>query len=236
MGLGAPGGCLRLQLGHGLLDTGDAALAPSQLLGQRGAIVVRAVLGVLAAIGLLGLLEDAPDLFSQTFGGRLHAPVAHGLVLARVGLDLRAVDGDVVELDHPGLVGDGEHLLEEVGQCVGVGPAELGQGREVGVVVASDDPHGHVGPGRLVDGPRRAQADAPRVDQQRHHHGWGVGPIAPGVLALDSAVDLAQIELIAEIEHEVGEVSLGQPVQWRRREHHGLAWGVRAVGLAAHSP
>ena len=50
---------------------------------------------VLGPVGRVRLLEVATDLLGQLLLRLLHVPVTHGLVLGRVGLDLRAVERDV---------------------------------------------------------------------------------------------------------------------------------------------
>ena len=85
-----------LECGLGLADGAQPALTGAQRLGQliTAGIAVELVLG---RIDRLGFGEDAFDLGREGGFALVHAPVAHGLVLRRVRLHLRAVERDPSE-------------------------------------------------------------------------------------------------------------------------------------------
>src|SRR6185437_14359142 len=81
-------GSLGLQGGSGLTNLLDAPL----LVGHPVRQLIPAPIGVLAILGRVGrcrLIKPAAYLLAQPPLALGHAPIAHGLVLVGVGLDLR---------------------------------------------------------------------------------------------------------------------------------------------------
>ena len=69
----------------------------------------------------------------------VHAAVAHGLVLAGVGLDLRAVERDPPELHETGLLAEQQDVEEECMEGLEVAAAELADGLVAGVGATGED-------------------------------------------------------------------------------------------------
>src|SRR5690606_25638287 len=71
--------------------------------------------------------------------------------------------------------------------------------------------------------------------QAQRHHPWRVMRRVARQLPLGVGVDGAEVQFAPEVEDEVGQMVLGEPVPWRRRQQVGLIRVVRAVRLA-HTP
>jgi len=156
-------------------------------------------------------------------------------VLARVALDLRAVERYVAELDEAGFLAEHQDLLEQVGKRRDVRLPKGVDAREVRMLAPRQDAEAHILDGRLRDLPRREDADAVRVGEQRHHHRGVVGPLAARVFGLDRVLDLAQVEELDDIQDEVDEVTLREPVAGGGREEEVLVIGGPAfVSLDTH--
>ena len=70
----------------------------------------------LSCISFFGALEQGINLLPQ-LGLRLHhAPVAHRLVTAGVGLDLGAVHSNRAQFDQPAFAGELDHLYKQIRQ------------------------------------------------------------------------------------------------------------------------
>src|SRR5690606_29419301 len=110
---------------------------------------------VIDLVLLLTACEQGLDLRSQPLLLLHHAAVAHRLVLARVRLDLAAVERDVPELRKPGAPADLDDLDEQRGDSVQVDSAEVGDRREVGMLVPGEVPERYVLVGLALDLARR---------------------------------------------------------------------------------
>ena len=78
--------------------------------------------------------------------------------------------------------------------------------------VTRDEPHCDVIEGCPRDPARRIRSRGVGVEQQRDHHPRVVGNRPTRVLRLDNRLDSTQIELRYDVEDEIGEVPLRQPV------------------------
>ena len=72
--------------------------------------------------------------------------------------------------------------------------------------------------GRTCDPTRRVDASSVAVKQQRQHHSWVVGALRvegalpSGVFSLDGSIDLGEIHLAHQVDEEVAEILLLQPI------------------------
>jgi len=111
---------LRFHLIAGLANSGQAILAPPQLIRQVAAVVALAVAPMFLCIKDLGLSHQGVDLLLQLLlcpllrrSLRLEHPlVAHGLVLGGIGLNLGAIQRHMVEANHAGLLAQAQNLHE----------------------------------------------------------------------------------------------------------------------------
>jgi hypothetical protein len=160
---------LCFQGGFGFPDPLQAAFPPPELFGQLVPRAVRPVAGVLRGIHPFRPLQQHADLLGQAGLLLGHAPIAHGLVLAGVGSDLRPVQRHVPQLDQPRLPSQPQHLVEQLAQGLEVPPAKLAQGPEVRGVARRQHPEGHVFVQPLSDLPGAVHPLAVGVQQHLHH-------------------------------------------------------------------
>ena len=123
------------------------------------------MLFVLLGVDALGLCQQLSALLLELILRLRHALVAHGLVLGRVGLHLRAVDGDMPEPDEPCLLTEPEHLHEQPRERLQMLLAELCDAVVVGVLIAGQHTKRDLLVGRPFDASRGRLAHAVRVDQ-----------------------------------------------------------------------
>ena len=97
----------------GFFDPGQPGLAPPQFLRQLVAPLA-AVLAIFCLIGGLGLRQQLLHFFLELLLLLLHPAVAHGLVLAGVGFQLRPVQRYPAQFDRPALQRHRQDLLEQV--------------------------------------------------------------------------------------------------------------------------
>ena len=114
---------LRFYLLAGLANPGQEVLTPPQFIPQITAAVALAVAPILLGIKDLGLTHQGVDLLLQLFFGFEHALVAHGLVLAGIGLHLGAVQRPMAQAHHARLLAEPQDLNEQVAQRVEVAAA-----------------------------------------------------------------------------------------------------------------
>ena len=212
-----------LQALAGLGDGRQARLAPSDL-GRD----VQLGLVLLGLVGLLCALEQGLDLRLQLGLGLEHVAVAHGLVAARVGLDLGAVDRDRAQLDQAHLARQPHHLHEQLRQLLQVQGPEVADRAVRREVARRQHPEGHV----LVELPgdlaRAEHARGVAVDQHLDHHRRVKRLVARPVLVV-AGVERAQIERVDRVADEVRQVPLGQPVLDRLGQQQHLLRFVREV-------
>ena len=100
-------GAFLIELAFGLAQPPTTALAGREVLGQLIAALIAVEL-ILGCVDFGGLFEDLP-----------RDPIEVSVrVTARVRMNLRAVDGDRADLDHPRPRAQGEHAAEQVGQRI----------------------------------------------------------------------------------------------------------------------
>jgi len=184
---------LGFQGGFGGADLGQAALAAGQFGREFVPPRARAVPGVLRRIDRLRLGEERGHFRLQFPFGLGHPAVAHGLVLGGVGQDLRAVQGDVAQLDEPGLLAEGEHLGEQARERLQVLLPEGRNAVVVGVLVRRQ----HAVRDLLVGGPLDLAGGrlpgAVGVHQELHHQRRVVRRLAPPVADLVSRQDRGEV-------------------------------------------
>src|SRR5690606_23319914 len=225
---------LGFQRSLGLPDLLEPLFRTAQFLGKLVAQDALAVQSVLLTIDPFGRLEKGLYLGPQLRFFFLHPLVAHGFVFGGVGLHLRAVDGDMSQLDQPGVRAEAKDLHEELFEGGEVDAPKLADPRVVGMGSAGDDSKGDVLVGVPLDLAGRADPDGVGVQKQRHHHLRMVWRISPQ-LALVVVVDGPKVELGDQVEDEVGEVPLREPIMGGRGQQEGLMGVVGPVGLA-HAP
>ena len=93
-----------LQRRFGFRDLLQAALAPRHFAGQFVAPFPFAIQRIFGGIGFRRLRQQLFHFRSQLLLFLLHAVVAHRFVLARIGLQLGAVDGHMPQLHQPRFV------------------------------------------------------------------------------------------------------------------------------------
>ena len=121
----------------------------------------------------------------------------------------------------PAFGAEAEHLAEEVGERVLVADAEAGDRRVVGDLVGADHPEGDVLAAAALDPSRGALADRVGVGEQGEHHLRLVrgGAVAVGAVG---GVEGLEVELLDRLDHEPGEVVLGEPLAQVRRQQQRL--------------
>lgn len=107
------GRLLLFQAHHRLPNLRQPALSPPQLLRKLIATKARTELRVFRRVDCLRPPRDLLDLPAQPRLLFLHPPVAHRLVLTRVGLQLRPVDGQRAHLHQARRPRDPHHLHEQ---------------------------------------------------------------------------------------------------------------------------
>ena len=127
----------------GFFDPGQPGLAPSQFLRQLVAPLA-AVLAIFCLIGGLGPLQQLLHFFLQLLLLLFHPAVAHRLVLAGVGLQLRPVQRYPAQFDRPALQRHRQDLLEQVLERFDVDLAKVRDGPEVWLVARRQHLEGDV--------------------------------------------------------------------------------------------
>src|SRR5881296_2276821 len=180
---------LGLQRRPGLADLPQPALAPRQLCWELVAAPAPAVPRVLGGVDLLRLVQQLLHLALQLPLALLHTRIAHRLVLGGVGLDPRAVQRDVTERHQASPLTEQQPLHEKAGERREMPLAKLRDRVVIGMLVGGQYSKGDVLVGRPLDLSRRRLADAIRVEQELHHHGWVVGGLPTAVAALVGVQD-----------------------------------------------
>ncbi len=215
------------------------ALEPRLLVGdpvrQLVAAHLGAMLGVLGGVSGLRLGQPALDLGRERRLGRCHPAIAHRLVLARVGLELGAVERDVAKPDQPRLPAQPQDLHEQRRQRRQMALPEVADGAEIRPLQAG---HRHdvepllAAPG---DPPRGVDALGVGIEQQRHHHRRVVGRLA-ALLPLVGLDDRRKVQLAAhQLAHQMRRMARRHEVVDRRRQQPDLIHVPRPKGLA-HRP
>src|SRR5258708_6250302 len=111
--------CLRFsfQSSAGFSGLFQPTLLVPHPIGQFLSALIRSVLLIFPSISGLRLAQPAADNRLQFCFSLLHPPVAHGLVLRSVGLQLSAVQSHVPKLHQPRLLAQPQNLYEQFPQC-----------------------------------------------------------------------------------------------------------------------
>jgi len=148
-----------------------------------------------------------------------------------VGENLRAVLGDVLQLDQAQSPGQANHLREQGHQRLKVPFAEGAEGAEVGVLVGGEHPEGAILVGLPGDDPRANHAWRVGGEQERGEHHGMVGRVATTVALVVDRGDRRQVQLADDVADQGHRVVRRQPltqVSWQRQ------WLVR-IGGAEHT-
>src|SRR5271166_1210116 len=203
-------GAFLIQLAFGLAQPSATALAGLKVLRQLIAALIPIEL-ILGGVDFSGLFEDLPcDLIEVGV-----------LLAARVRVDLRAVDGDRADLDHPGPRAQAEHAAEQPGERIGVLGAKAVDRHVIGREVRRDHAVGDVLHARALDTSRGALSLAIGVENDRHHHRRVIRCTTPAVLAI-ARVEGREVDVLDRIDHEPREVVLRQPLAQRGRHQQQL--------------
>ena len=138
--------------------------------------------------------------------------MAHGVVLAGIGLQLGSIQSHVAQAHQPRLLTQPEHLNKQPTQDSEVAATEIADPAVVGLLVAGEHPEGGVFPAGLLDLPGAGQPDAVGVQEQHHHHPGVVGLLPAWILLAVDGTDWLQIQLSSQIEQKKHQVVLRQPV------------------------
>jgi len=149
-------------------------------------------------------------------------------VAARVGLDLGAVDGHRAQLDQTHLLGQLEHLHEQIAQFLEVKRAQVADRAVLGEVACAQHPKRQVLMQPALDLARTEHARGVTVDQHLDHH-RRVERLVAGATAGIAGVERLEVQGIDRVADEVRQVPLGQPVLQRCGQQHLLLRFVAAV-------
>jgi hypothetical protein len=194
-----------LHLGLRALELGFALLAALHFGGNRQAVLQG------RGVGLVGFGQQLGDLQIERAQRFLGVTVAHGGVFARVGQDLRAVDGDrdLTDLQHAAPRGQFQDLLEGLGQQRTVLAPESAERVVIGVGVSAEQTHRDVFVTRALDLTARKHPRRVTVDEQRQQH--------PGRILLAAGAALvdrrrARVDQLDRIDHKMHQVIRRHPV------------------------
>ncbi len=138
-------GCL------GFADATQPGIAALKLLGQIVAVRVASVLLVFVSVGLVCAKQQRLDLGGQALVVFFHPPVAHGLVLAGIGLHFGPIERDVAHGAKAGACAQLEHLHKQARERIAMLEPKLIDRREVRMLAAGEHPKGHVLVGGTLD-------------------------------------------------------------------------------------
>jgi hypothetical protein len=223
---------LGLERGFGRADALKALLLVGNPAGYLVAIAVGTMLGIFRGVGRLRLGQPVGDLGRQFGLGALHPAAAHRLVLARVRLELGAIQRDMAELDQPGPPAQPQHLSKQPGQSLKMAPPEVADGAAVRPLHAGHRPHVEAFRARLGDLPRRVDALGVGIQQQRHHHRrvvWRLAPLLPFVICHDRRKVHRRAH---HLPHQLCRMARRHEVVDRRRQQPHLVHVPRPKGLA----
>ena len=226
---------LRLLFQHGLGGPdGLQTLRPTRHLG--GQLVtpsVRTIGRIVPRIRRLRLLEQRRDLRVEPCLLRHHPAITHRLVLRRIRLDLRAIQGDVSQLDQARPLTECQDLHEQVGQRGQMLLAEVTDRPEIRPLVRREDAKRHILFQLAGNLPRSRYAHGVGIEQNRDQHPRIVGGIAARhpTIGLE---DRRQVQFGDQIRDEVGQVVLWQPLPQRRRQQPQLVGLIRTEGAVQH--
>src|SRR5450759_2314809 len=152
---------------------------PAAELGRQLISSCVAVAGVLGRVDRLGLGEDRRHLGCEGDLALGHPAVAHRLVLARVRLELRAVDRDPPELRESGRLAQPEGGQEEALERREVTAPELGARLVVGTGLPGEKHEANVGGEALLELARARHPGRVAVEEDLEHEPRVVGRHPP---------------------------------------------------------
>ena len=163
-------GGLGLQFPAGPADRLQPILPAPEFLRQVAHAVALAVAIVLLGVEDLRLAQQRSDLLLQLLLRFEHPCVAHGFVLAGIGLHLRAIQCHMAKAHHAGLLAEPQDLNKQCLKTTEVLAAEVTDPAVIRLLVAGDHPKG----GILVAGPLDfsggRDAHAVGIEQQHGEH------------------------------------------------------------------
>lgn len=228
---------LRLGLGFQRRLGGADLLQPLGLVRHPGRHLVAALVAqraILLGIRRLGRRQPGGDFGRQFRLGLLHSPVAHRLMLGRVGLHFGPIQGNMTQVHQSGLLAQPQHLDEQLRQGPQMPPAELRNRPEIRLVAGRH--RQEVQP--LLARPRqptgRVDPSAVAVEQHRRHH-----PRIERRVAAKFGVtgqDRRQIQLLShQVPDKMGDMIRRNELIDRWRQKLRLVNQPRAKSLA-HDP
>ncbi len=227
----AGGSRLGLQLLASLADLLDPALLVRHPLRHLVPAPLAPVLPILRIVGGLGPIEPSPHFPLQSQLRLAHPLITHRLVLARVGLHLRAIVRHAPELDQSRLLTQLQHLHEQPLQGRQVALTKIAHRAKVRPVQSRHRHEVHPVLARLRNALGRVHPLAVSVQQQCRHHHRVVGRVAP-LLLLVRGQNLAKVQLLAfRVAHEMRDVIGRHEVHHRRRQQPALLHVPLTKGL-----
>jgi len=210
----------RFEIGLRTADLRETLFASGHLRVEVVVAALRAEPFVLGGIGRLGVGQEVVDLGLKIGFALGHPLVAHGLAPTGVGSDLRAVQADPAQLDHPRLLAQLQDLQEQRIQRGQMPAPEPGHRPEVRCLVRGQEPKRHIVMAGLLDLARRPHPGRVPVDQHLQHQPRVVGRI-PALLGVDREERLEVHDLLDQLGHEPCQMVLWHPVRdrWRHQEH-----------------
>ena len=187
------------------------SLTARDLLGQRlrvlgGAIVCRR-----------GTLHQIGDLQPQLFDQLPRPVIPDRAMLARIRLELAAVDAHHAHLHQLQLLGQKQNLKKALAHRRHVVASEGRDRVMVGMAVGGHKAHPDVATGRALDPTARKDPVGIAVDQQRQHH---PGVILRRATAATVHLEGAQVDALDRLDHEVRQIVLRDPVpkiRWKQK-------------------
>jgi hypothetical protein len=167
------------------------------------------------SIGLLGQAQQLLDLRLQLCLDLVRVPVTERSVLARVGLDLGAIQAHVAYLQQ---LQGARHLQDLHEQILQLRQEPLAKRRDrvvIGMRVGRDEPKRHRVIGRPLDAtagelPRGVPVEQQRQQHRRRKRRHSATRVLP--------VQLREVQLLDRFHNEARQVILGQPFLHRRRQ------------------
>ena len=173
---------------------------------------------ILRLVGRLRLAEPLANLLFQTLLRLTHPLIAHRLVLARIRLDLRAIQGHVPKLDQPRVLTQRQNLLEQALQSIQVALAKIAHGAKVRSVKPRHRHEVHPLLASACDAAGGIHTLAIRVQQQRRHHHRVVRRVTPLFLLIGTQ-NRGHIQLLANrVSNEMRDMIGRHKIHHRRRQ------------------
>ena len=178
-------------------------------------------------VGLVGLGQEFGDLSVEGAQGFFGVAVAHGGVFARVGQNLRAVDGhrNLPDFQHAAQCGQFQDLREGAGEQRAVLAAESAKRVVIGVRVGAEQAHRDIFVTGALDLAARKHAGRVTVDEQTEQHPRRI-LLAAGAAFIDRR--RARVDRLHRIDHKMHQVICLHPVPQVGRQQE------RSVSVEIH--